>query len=149
MNYYEYDDFWIQSEDCCGKKRPIKCKKDVEKKRCDCNYVSLGVAAGSIGPLPLIIPVTDPISVVSVMVNTKDMQKATVLLNFTGIIGLPAGAAVTLNFQVTRSTNEGVSVPVGSTYTFTRTAGELEADSFAFLYKKEIFNSFFLYYYYC
>jgi hypothetical protein len=94
--------------------------------------VALNASSGSAGPLPIITTLlADPINVVSVSVDARRFKDPRVLLTFTGIINLPLGISVTLNFQINRSTGDGSS-KVGSTYTFSTLVDILEAESFAF-----------------
>jgi hypothetical protein len=94
--------------------------------------VALNASSGGVGPLPIITTLlADPINVVSVSIDTTGFVTPNVLLNFTGIINLPLGISVTLNFQINRSTGDGSS-KVGSTYTFSTLVDVLEAESFAF-----------------
>ena len=62
----------------------------------------------------------------------KNLENPTVLLTFTGIVSLPVGVSVTLNFQINRSTTGGDDVNVGSTYTFSTLVNVLEAEAFSF-----------------
>lgn len=95
--------------------------------------VALKSATGGLGPLPVITTLfSDPLAVVDVSINTKGMEKPTVLLDFSSIISLPLGISVTLNFQIRRSIDDGAPVKVGSTYTFATLVDILEAESFSF-----------------
>ena len=95
--------------------------------------VALNASSGSVGPLPIINTLfSEPISVVSTSINTRDMSTTNNLLTFTGIISLPAGISVTLNFEILRSLNNGAPIPVGSTYTFSTLVVLLEAEAFSF-----------------
>jgi hypothetical protein len=97
--------------------------------------VRLNASTGGAGPLPLITTLlSDPISVVDVTIDTRGMQEPAVLLTFTGIISMPVGVSVTLNFEIVRSANGGAPVPVGSTYTFSELVNVLTSESFAFQY---------------
>jgi hypothetical protein len=94
--------------------------------------VALNAATGFAGPLPIITTLlAAPINVVSVSIDTRNFTSPKVLLAFTGIINLPLGISVTLNFQINRSTSNS-SAKVGSTFTFTKLVDVLEAESFAF-----------------
>ncbi len=109
------------------------CRKDFCDDRKDSVGVVLNASTGGAGPLPIITTLlADPISVVSVTLDTDKMCKPSILLNFTGIISLPLGISVTLNFEVLRIKNCGAPIKVGSTYTFSTIATVLESESFAF-----------------
>ena len=93
----------------------------------------LNAATGGAGPLPIITTLlADPITVVSVTLDADKLCNPSVLLTFTGIVSLPLGIAVTLNFEVLRLKDNGSPVKVGSTYTFSTLATVLESESFAF-----------------
>jgi hypothetical protein len=93
----------------------------------------LNAATGGAGPLPIITTLlVDPISVVSVTLDADKLRKPSILLTFTGIISLPPGVSVTLNFEVLRIKNSGSPIKVGSTYTFSTIVSMLESESFAF-----------------
>jgi hypothetical protein len=97
------------------------------------NNVRLNANTGGAGPLPIITTLfADPISVVDVSIDTDGMQQPSILLNFSGIISLPVGISVTLNFQIKRSSNDGQAVKVGATYTFSTLVNVLEAEAFSF-----------------
>ncbi len=99
------------------------------------NKVRLNASTGGAGPLPIINTLfADPIAVVDVTIDTSGMQRPFVLLSFTSIISLPLGISVTLNFQITRTSQNGATTKVGSTYTFSTIVDILEAESFAFQY---------------
>jgi hypothetical protein len=96
--------------------------------------VVLNASTGGAGPLPIITTLlADPIPVVSVTINTSKFREPDILLHFTGIVSLPIGISVTLNFQIYRSTGNGYT-PVGPTFTFATLVDVLEAESFAFQY---------------
>jgi hypothetical protein len=130
----------IECPDCCCKKddkrwdKDDKCdKKDKCEKVCCPTDVALNAATGGAGPLPIITTLlADPISVVSVTLDADKMRKPSILLNFTGIISLPIGVSVTLNFEVLRIKNSGAPIKVGPTYTFSTIVTVLESESFAF-----------------
>ena len=95
--------------------------------------VALAASTGGVGPLPIITTLfADPISVVSTSINVKEFKDPTILLNFTSILSLPLGISVTLNFQINRSKDDGSSVKVGGTYTFSTLVEILESQSFGF-----------------
>jgi len=93
----------------------------------------INAATGGAGPLPIINTLlSNPINVVNVTIDTRQMKEPAVLLNFTSIISLPVGISVTLNFEITRSFESGAPVNVGSTYTFSTLVVALEAEAFSF-----------------
>lgn len=94
----------------------------------------LNASSGSVGPLPLITTLfAAPLNVVSTTIDTRSVRGNTNnLLNFTSIINLPVGISVTLNFEITRSLNNGSPINVGSTYTFSTLVDILEAEAFGF-----------------
>ncbi|EKQ56359.1 MULTISPECIES: DUF4489 domain-containing protein [unclassified Clostridium] len=94
----------------------------------------LNVGSGGVGPLPIIsTPLSRPIPVVSVSIDTSNMCNPKVLLTFTSIISLPIGALVNLNFIVYKTVGDGSPQPIGGTFTFAETAPELlESESFSF-----------------
>ncbi len=95
--------------------------------------VALNAATGGAGPLPIITTLfSDPITVVSVTLDADHLSDPSILLNFTGIISLPLGISVTLNFEVLRVKDNGAPVNVGSTYTFATLVNVLESESFTF-----------------
>ena len=95
--------------------------------------VALSASTGGVGPLPIITTLfADPISVVSTSINVSKFEDPTILLNFTSILSLPLGISVTLNFQINRSLDDGSSVKVGGTYTFSSLVELLESQSFGF-----------------
>jgi len=97
--------------------------------------VRLNASTGSAGPLPIITTLFgDPISVVDVTINTNGMSEPVVLLTFTGILNLPLGVSVTLNFEIMRSQDGGAPVSIGSTYTYADVLDILASKSFAFQY---------------
>ncbi len=113
MAYYSRDD------------HPESYKKDAQK-------VALNASTGGAGPLPVITTLlADPINVVSVGIDTSEFRRPDILLTFTGIVNLPLGISVTLNFQIFRSTDDGAA-PVGSTYTFSTLVNVLESEAFSF-----------------
>jgi hypothetical protein len=95
--------------------------------------VMLNASSGSAGPLPIITTLlSSPINVVSTTIDTNGMGNTNNLLTFTGLISLPLGISVTLNFQIHRVFNNGSPIGVGSTYTFSTTVTILESESFSF-----------------
>lgn len=95
--------------------------------------VAIGSNTGGAGPLPIITTLlADPINVVSTTIDTTGMRDVTNLLIFTSTISLPLGISVTLNFQITRTSEDGSSIKVGPTFTFATLATILEAEAFSF-----------------
>lgn len=109
---------------------------------CGCGYCCdpqepgraiLNVGCGGVGPLPIIsTPLSRPIPVASVSIDTSGMCNPKVLITFTGIISLPATIAVNLNFIIVKTTEHGSPQPIGGTLTFSEIASVLESESFAF-----------------
>lgn len=95
--------------------------------------VAFGSSAGGVGPLPVFTTLlADPINVVSTTVDTSGMRDVSNHLIFTSNINLPLGISVTLNFQITRISEDGCAIKVGSTYTFSTLATALESETFGF-----------------
>lgn len=95
--------------------------------------VAFGSGCGGAGPLPVLTSLlADPINVVSASIDTCGMKDVTNHLLFTSTISLPLGIAVTLNFQITRISEDGCSIRVGPTNTFSTIASVLESETFAF-----------------
>lgn len=95
--------------------------------------VAFGSATGGAGPLPIITTLlADPINVVSTNIDTRDMTDVTNLLIFTSTISLPLGVSVTLNFQITRTNEDGPTIRVGPTFTFETLVTALESEAFVF-----------------
>ena len=106
---------------------------DPREKRRDHKDVALAASTGGVGPLPIITTLfADPISVVSTTIDVSEFKDPSILLNFTSILSLPLGISVTLNFQINRSKDDGSSVKVGGTYTFSTLVEILESQSFGF-----------------
>ncbi|SDN23064.1 DUF4489 domain-containing protein [Acetanaerobacterium elongatum] len=94
--------------------------------------VALNAASGAVGPLPIITTLfAEPLNVVSTTIDTRNIGFSNILLHFSGIVNLPLGISVTLNFQIRRSSENG-TVGVGSTYTFSTLVDVLEAEAFSF-----------------
>lgn len=92
----------------------------------------MNAATGIAGPLPIVTtPLAEPINVVSVNIDTHGFINPSVLLAFTGIIYLPLGISVTLDFQINRSNGDS-SANVGPTFTLSRQFNIPESRSFAF-----------------
>lgn len=95
--------------------------------------VALNASSGSVGPLPIITTLfAEPLNVVSTTIDTRNIGFANILLHFSGIVNLPLGISVTLNFQIRRSSSESGTIGVGSTYTFSTLVDVLEAEAFSF-----------------
>jgi hypothetical protein len=93
----------------------------------------LNVGCGGVGPLPIIsTPISRPIPVASVSIDTSCMCNPKVLLTFTSIISLPATVAVNLNFTIVKSVENGSPQPIGGTLTFSEIASVLESEAFSF-----------------
>lgn len=110
----------------------MSCSNFPQMPRNTANAV-LNAATGGAGPLPVITTLfSNPITVVSVSLDADRLSNPSILLSFTGIVSLPLGISVTLNFEVLRVKDNGAPVNVGSTYTFSTLATALESESFAF-----------------
>ncbi len=95
--------------------------------------IAFGSSTGGAGPLPIITTLlADPINVVSTNIDTKGMTDVTNLLIFTSTISLPLGISVTLNFQITRTNEDGSRIKIGPTFTFATLVTALESEAFAF-----------------
>lgn len=95
----------------------------------------LNVGSGGIGPMPIIsTPLSRPIPVASVSINTRNMCNPKVLLTFTSIISLPVGILVNLNFIIVKTVGDGSPQPIGGTFTFAEAVEVLESESFSFQY---------------
>lgn len=93
---------------------------------------SLQVATGGAGPLPLITRLIDtPITVVDVSSDARYMRRPSTLLTFMGVICMPPGESVSLNFEIVRCAGEEC-VTVGPTFTFMRIAPSAQTESFSF-----------------
>ena len=97
--------------------------------------VAINSSTGGIGPLPVITTLfADPLNVVTTSIDTNGMSRTINLLNFTSIINLPLGVSVTLNFEVLRTLEDGSSIKVGPTFTYSTIVDVLEAEAFGFQY---------------
>jgi len=93
----------------------------------------LNVGSGGVGPLPVIsTPLSRPIPVASVSIDTGRMCNPKVLLTFTSIISLPVGILVNLNFTLIKTVGDGAPQPIGGTFTFAESVEVLESESFSF-----------------
>ena len=89
--------------------------------------VVLNAATCGAGPQPVIKTlISDPITVVSVTLDADRLSNPSILLTFTGIVNLPLGISVTLNFEILRTKDNGAPINVGSTYTFATTVNVLK-----------------------
>lgn len=103
------------------------------RRRRDAAGVVLSASTGGAGPLPVITTLfSEPITVVSTTIDADQLKRPSILLTFTGIVSLPLGISVTLNFEVERVRDHGAPTNVGSTYTFSTLATALEAEAFSF-----------------
>jgi hypothetical protein len=83
--------------------------------------------------MPIIsTPLSRPIPVASVSIDTGNMCNPKVLLTFTSIISLPADILVNLNFIVVKTVGDGSPQPMGGTFTFAETVSVLESEAFSF-----------------
>lgn len=97
--------------------------------------VTVASNSGGAGPLPCLNTLfAEPIHVVSTTIDTAESRDVTNLLIFTSTISLPLGICATLNFQITRASEDGGTIKVGPTFTFSTFAVALESESFAFQY---------------
>lgn len=95
----------------------------------------LNVSTGGAGPLAVIsTPLSRPIPVVSVSIDTSNMCNPKVLLTFTSLISLPADILVNLNFVIVKAVRDGCPQAVGGTHTFAKAVRVLESESFSFQY---------------
>ena len=97
--------------------------------------IAINSSTGGVGPLPVITTLfAEPLNVVTTSIDTTGMSRTINLLNFTSIVSLPLGVSVTLNFEVLRTMDDGTSIKVGPTYTFSTIVDVLEAEAFSFQY---------------
>lgn len=124
MNQYEY----------CSAFSPVNYPEERhEERREERRQAVLNASSGGVGPLPIVTTLfAAPLNVVSTSIDTTRAGRTNNLLNFTSIVNLPLGISVTLNFEITRSTNGGAPVNVGATYTFSTLVEVLEAEAFGF-----------------
>ncbi|MFZ2540079.1 MAG: DUF4489 domain-containing protein [Oscillospiraceae bacterium] len=95
--------------------------------------VTMNASTGGVGPLPIINTLfAAPLNVVSTTIDTTEMSNTINLLTFTGIVNLPLGISVTLNFEILRALDNGSAVKVGPTFTFATLVDILEAEAFSF-----------------
>ena len=97
--------------------------------------VILSCGSGGIGPMPIIsTPLSRPIPVCSVSIDTSRLCNPKILLTFTSLICLPATILVNLNFIIEKCTDGGSPQEIGGTHTFSEIASVLESESFCFQY---------------
>jgi hypothetical protein len=95
----------------------------------------LSCGSGGIGPMPIIsTPLSRPIPVCSVSIDTSRLSNPKILLTFTSLIILPATILVNLNFIIEKCTDGGSPQEIGGTHTFSEMASVLESESFCFQY---------------
>lgn len=117
----------------CYYRPSMMAERERDNERDSGTKVVLNAAIGGAGPLPIITTLlADPITVVSVTLDVDELAKPSILLTFTGIVSLPLGISVTLNFEALRVRDEGGPIKVGTTYTFSTLAAVLESEAFAF-----------------
>jgi len=125
-NFEEQDELLLiqRGSSCCRR------DKDQNNSR---RQVVINSSTGGVGPLPIITQLlAEPLTVVSVTIDTNGLKNPAAWLNFSSIISLPLGISVTLNFQIRRTVNGEDSTKVGSTYTFSTLANILESEAFGF-----------------
>lgn len=123
---YESDRRSCRRDDGCCRRDERCCGQQPGKAILKCG-------SGGVGPLPVIsTPLSNPIPVASVSIDTRAMECPKVLLHFTCQINLPADAGVNLNFMISRTTNCGCPQYIGGTFTFSDLVAVLEAESFSF-----------------
>ncbi len=136
-NNWYYPSQYYPSQYYCGDPCSVVATKDNSIVHVDKpargRQAALNASSGSAGPLPIFTTLlASPLNVVSTTIDTNGIGNTNNLLTFTGIIGLPLGISVTLNFQIQRSFNNGTPTNVGSTYTFSTTVNVLESEAFSF-----------------
>lgn len=95
----------------------------------------LNVGSGGIGPMPIIsTPLSRPIPVASVSIDTTNLCNPKVLLTFTSLICLPLDILVNLSFTIVKTVGDGAPQSIGPTNTFAEVASVLESESFSFQY---------------
>ena len=95
--------------------------------------VVLNAATGGVGPFPIVTTLfSEPITVVSVTLDTNSLRRPSILLNYTSAVSLPLGISVTLNFEILRVRDNGAPTNVGGTYTFSTLVTALESEAFSF-----------------
>lgn len=106
--------------------------------KCSCNEggkAILSCGCGAAGPLPILdlagASIINPYSVASTSIDTRGLNCPTVLINFTGLINVPAGVLPNITFRLVRCIN-GCSQQVGGSYTYSDAIDILHSESFAF-----------------
>jgi hypothetical protein len=111
------------------------CYRDYDDTSTEPGRAVLNVGHGGIGPMPVIsTPLSRPIPVASVSIDTSRLCNPKVLLTFTCLICLPANICVNLNFVVIKIVDGGSPQAIGGTHTFSEVASVLESESFCFQY---------------
>lgn len=93
--------------------------------------ITMNASSGGAGPLPIITGLTAAIPIVNTTVSTLSNRNPLILLTFSGIIGIPQGTTISLNFEVIRSM-ENNSIKIGPTYTVSGTYSVLTSQSTSF-----------------
>src|SRR5471030_546734 len=94
----------------------------------DAGKALLSCGSGGIGPMPIIsTPLSRPIPVASVSIDTSRLCNPKVLLTFTCLICLPATILVNLNFVLVKTLDTGAPQEIGGTHTFAEVASVLES----------------------
>ncbi len=109
-------------------------------KQCSCSPEGGGAimkcGCGSAGPLPILdlagASIVNPYSVASVTVDTRGLKCPTILINFTGLINVPAGGVIpSITFRLVKSCN-GSTQSVGGSYTYSSAIDLIHSESFSF-----------------
>ncbi|WP_123052788.1 DUF4489 domain-containing protein [Clostridium sp. JN-1] len=91
--------------------------------------------SGATGPLPILdlagASIINPYSVASVTIDTRRLKCPSVLINFTGLINVPAGVIPSITFRLIKTCN-GSSQSVGGSYTFSSAFELIHSESFSF-----------------
>ena len=105
-----------------------------ERTICCCKpQVVLNSSTGGAGPLPLLATgLTEPLNVVSTTVNTCCVGNTNNQISFSAIINTPVALALTLNFQIVRSSCLGGATNIGPTFTFSQAVSIIGSESFSF-----------------
>ncbi len=95
----------------------------------------INCGSGSAGPLPIMdlagASIVSPYSVASVNLNLKGFKNPTVLITFTGLINVPAGALPNISFRLKKSCG-GSSQAIGGSYNYSSAINVLQSQTFAF-----------------
>jgi hypothetical protein len=133
---HDFDD--VQGTETSVTSRRCNDTSDTSTRRChhgspEPGRSLLSCGAGGAGPFPIIsTPLSRPIPVASVSIDTTNMCNPRVLLTFTSIIILPATILVNLNFIIVKTVDGGAPQEIGGTHTFAQVANVLESESFGF-----------------